>query len=412
MATGQRMDSLDVVRGVAVLGILVINVQLFAMPVAGLLSPTLLGGFEGAEFLVWLLSHVLVEGKFIALFAALFGASMVLLAERNRAVGLDPWLVHRRRMIALGAIGLAHGLLLWMGDILLIYAVTGALAFLFLHRSPRALLAWGALLYTVPIIATMAAGWGLTLLPTAGFIKLASASPPVHEEIAAAIQAYQGGWLEQMSQRIPEALSRYLIGTPAHLGWLTLGCMLVGMAAYRSGFLTGSWSPQAYARVARIGLGAGIPLSIAGVIYREWRDWELLSGFFIGAQLNQLAVPFVAAGWAALVLLALQRGWLGRLRWPLAAVGRTALSAYLLQTVLCTAIFYGHGLGLYGEIGRPAQLLVVVAVWALLLIAAPAWLRIFRMGPAEWVLRQAGRLPRPALPARRPTPGRQPAERP
>ncbi|MBK1728642.1 DUF418 domain-containing protein, partial [Halorhodospira halophila] len=396
MGSGQRLESLDAVRGAAVLGILVINIQLFAMPVAGLLSPTLLGGFEGWDYVVWAIGHVFFEGKFIALFAALFGAGAVLLAERHRAAGINPWVVHRRRMLALGAIGLAHGTLLWMGDILFIYAAMGLLAFLFIDRTPRALLAWGAALYALPILLTMAAGWGLTLLPTAGFIKLASASPPVHEEITAAIEAYQGGWLTQMEQRLPEALTRYLVGTPARLGWLTLGCMLIGMAAYKNGFLTGAWSSRAYARVVGYGLGIGVPMSIVGIAYREWRDWELLSGFFFSTQLNQLAVPFVAAGWAALIILAFQRGWLGRLHWPLTAVGRTALSGYLLQSVLCTLVFYGHGLGLYGEMGRPTQLLVVLGVWLVLLIAAPLWLRAFRMGPAEWLLRQATQLPRPA----------------
>ncbi len=405
MGTGQRLESLDTIRGAAVLGILVINIQLFAMPVAGLLSPTLLGGFEGWDYAVWAVGHVLFEGKFIALFAALFGAGALLLAERHRAGGIDPWIVHRRRMLALGAIGLAHGTLLWMGDILLIYAAMGLLAFLFIDRSPRALMIWGAALYTLPILLTMAAGWGLTLLPTAGFIQLASASPPVHEEITAAIEAYQSGWLAQMEQRLPEALTRYLVGTPARLGWLTLGCMLVGMAAYKNGFLTGAWSQRAYARVAGLGLGIGVPLSVLGILYREWRDWELLSGFFISTQLNQLAVPLVAAGWAALILLAFQRGWFGRLHWPVAAVGRTALSSYLLQSVLCTLVFYGHGLGLYGELDRPAQMLVVLCVWAILLTAAPLWLRLFRMGPAEWVLRRATQLPGPVPP---PPPVRQP----
>ncbi|MBK5942520.1 hypothetical protein CCR79_01310 [Halorhodospira halophila] len=405
MGTGQRLESLDTVRGAAVLGILVINIQLFAMPVAGLLSPTLLGGFEGWDYAVWAVGHVFFEGKFIALFAALFGAGTVLLAERHRAAGINPWIVHRRRMLALAAIGLAHGILLWMGDILLIYAVMGLLAFLFIDRTPRALMAWGVTLYTLPILLTMAAGWGLTLLPTAGFIKLASASPSVHEEITAAIEAYQGGWLTQMEQRLPEAFTRYLIGTPARLGWLTLGCMLIGMAAYRSGFLTGAWSQQAYARIARYGLGIGVPLSILGIAYREWRDWELLSGFFFSTQLNQLAVPLIAAGWAALIILACQRGWLGFLHGPITAVGRTALSSYLLQSLLCTLIFYGHGLGLYGEVDRPAQLLVVLGLWGILLIAAPLWLRMFRMGPAEWLLRQATRIPGPVPmlpPVRRP----------
>ncbi len=398
MAHGSRLKTIDCLRGVAVLGILVINVQLFAMPVAGLLSPTLLGGFEGGDYAVWVFGHIFFEGKFIALFAALFGASTLLLAERNHAAGIDPGRAHRRRMLALGLIGLAHGLLLWMGDILLIYAAIGAFLLLFAHRSAAWLLRWGIILYLVPIVLTMAAGWGLTLLPAAGFIKLASASPPVHEEVMATIAAYQGGWWTQMEQRIPEALTRYLIGTPARLGWLTLGCMLVGMAAYKSGFLSGSWSLAAYRRWSLVGFGVGLPLSVIGIAYREWRDWELLSGFFIGAQLNQLAVPFLAAGWAALIILAVRSGWLGFMLRPLTAVGRTAMTAYLLQTVLCTAIFYGHGLGLYGEVGRPAQLLIVVGIWAFLLVAAPFWLRYFRMGPAEWVLRQSVLLPRP-LPA-------------
>lgn len=391
MADTQRLETLDLLRGIAVLGILVVNAQLFALPATSLHTPTLLDDFQGAEFLVWLVSHVFFEGKFVALFAALFGAGVVLLATRTEARGGDAALAHRNRMFALALLGLAHGTLVWMGDILLIYAVAGSLVFVAWRASPWRLLGWGLAVYSVPILVSLLVGWGIKLAPTTGYVALASAPLPLHEKVQGAIEAYQGGWLQQMEYRLPEALARYVLGIPAKLGWFVIGCMLLGMAAYKSGFLTGAWSSRAYGIAAVLGFGLGVPLSALGVIYREEHNWELLSGLLIGARLNEVAVPFVAVGWVAVLLLLHRRGFLQRLSWPLQAVGRTALSCYLLQSVVFTTIFYGHGLGLYGELGRPVQLLFVLACWALLLILAPAWLRWAGTGPAEWALREATR---------------------
>ncbi|MCG5529909.1 DUF418 domain-containing protein [Halorhodospira halochloris] len=389
MNSAQRLGSLDLLRGVAVLGILVVNIQLFAMPVAGVLSPKLVSELQGGDFIVWFVSHVLFEGKFIALFSALFGASIVMLTQIHRSKGLDHWACHWRRMAALGLIGIAHGVLLWMGDILFLYALIGMLAFLFVDRDVRYLLTWGIIIFAVPIVAYVVAGWGISELPVSGFVALASSAPSVHEQVVTAVNAYQGSWMEQLQQRLTEVATRYFVGIPTSLGWLVLGCMLVGMAGYKSGFLTASWSARSYIKTSLWGFVVGITLSIAGVMHREAYDWEILSGFLIADQLNQIAIPFTAIGWAALVMLIYKQGWLQKALWPLVAVGRTALSCYLLQTLLCTAIFYGFGLGLYGELTRVEQLVVVIGVWLALLLAAPLWLYRFRMGPAEWLLRRA-----------------------
>jgi uncharacterized protein len=119
-----------------------------------------------------------------------------------------------------------------------------------------------------------------------------------------------------------------------------------------------------------------------------WRSyatrWDLLDFVLVSDQLHYWGNLFVALGWTALAMLLCQRGWqLG----PMAAVGRMALTNYLLQTVICTTIFYGHGFGLFGRVNRAGQLAIVVAIWAFQLLASSAWLRYFAVGPMEWVLR-------------------------
>jgi uncharacterized protein len=135
------------------------------------------------------------------------------------------------------------------------------------------------------------------------------------------------------------------------------------------------------------GVFLGFPLVIAGVWVHESTDWALDPGFFGGSQFNYWGSLLVAAGYIGLVMLVCQKGSFQSLTRRLAAVGQMALSCYLLQTIICTTIFYGHGFGLYGSVSRVGQALIVVAVWASLLVFCPFWLKHFRFGPFEWLWR-------------------------
>ena len=393
-----RIESLDVLRGFAILGILVMNIQAFSTISQAYLNPTLAGTFQGVDFWLWAWSHIAFDSKFLALFAGLFGAGIVVMAERAEAAGAVPWRQHSRRMGILALIGLVHAYGIWYGDILFIYAVIGMIAFAFRKASIRRLLVFAALFYTVPVMIGLAMTGLFHAMPALEYDAAVAAywQPPA-DAIAAQQEAYRSGWLGQMARRVQDAATMHLMVLPTEEGWRVLGLMLAGMAALKGGLLTGAWSVRRYARTGLLGASIGLPLVIAGVVFNQATGWEMKTSLYLGALFNHIGAPLVTLAWVCGALIVLKQGlWaplLGRLR----AVGRTALSCYLLTSVLCVTVFYGHGLGLFGHADRVDQLLIVLAVWAVLLIVAPAWLRRFHMGPAEWLWRWGVKGERPAL---------------
>ena len=397
-ASGERIDTLDVLRGFAILGILIMNIQAFAHVSTGYVNPTLTGPMTGSDFWIWLASHALAEYKFITIFSALFGAGIVLMSQRTEAAGVDPWLRHRRRMLALGAIGLAHATLLWYGDILLLYAIVGMVAFRFRNANVEKLLIWAAVFYLVPMAFAFAMTGVLHLIPQDTYQELVQEMWQLDGSVVAAeIAAYQGSYAEQFSHRIETLAEAYLWMVLTEEGWRTLAMMLAGMAAYRSGLLSGDFPAAGYGRLALVGFGIGVPLALWGAMYNVMHDWEMRQSLYMGRQFNGLAAPLVALGWGGLVVFVLKKGWLNGLMARFRALGKMALTGYLLTTVICTWIFYGYGLGLFGTLNRQGQLVVVLAVWLVLLTAAPLWLRWFRMGPVEWLWRWATYGERPPL---------------
>jgi uncharacterized protein len=187
-----------------------------------------------------------------------------------------------------------------------------------------------------------------------------------------------------MRHRAPAAREIHTSHFVSYLFWQMTGLMLLGMALYKLGVLSAARSRAFYLRMGVLGFGAGAMLISLG----HWRSfamkWDLLDFALVSQQLHYWGNLLVALGWTALVMLLCQRGW--QLR-PVAAVGRMALSNYLLQTLICTTIFYGHGLGLFGQVERAGQFLIVLGVWAFQLLASSAWLGFFALGPVEWALR-------------------------
>jgi uncharacterized protein len=211
--------------------------------------------------------------------------------------------------------------------------------------------------------------------------------------IAAEIIHYQGGWVEQMRYRVPAAREIHTWYFVTRLFWQMVGLMLIGMALFKLGVLTGARSRVFYLALGAFGFGGGV-LLIALALWRSLATkWDLLDYVLVSQELRYWGNLLVALGWVALVMLLCQRGW--RLV-PVAAVGRLALTNYLLQSVICTTIFYGHGLGLFGQIDRAGQFAIVLGVWAFQLLASSAWLGYFSLGPVEGVLRWViyGRWPR------------------
>ena len=383
-----RIDAIDVLRGFALLGILVMNVQSFAMPQAAYFNPTAYGDLEGANLHVWLAGRMLADQKFMTIFSMLFGAGIVLMAGRVEARGgAGAGRVHYRRMGWLLVIGLLHAHLLWFGDILFTYAVCGMVVYPLRHLSPGRLAALGATLLAVGSALSVGTGMSLPYWPDDALATFTSeAWRPTPELIEAELAAYRGGWLEQQPGRSAGALvfQTFLLITWGF--WRAAGLMLVGMALFKGDVFAARRSPRFYAKLIAAAVAVGLPLQAYGLSLDFARGWPVWS-FFIGMQFNYWPSIAVSLGYVGLVMLACRAAALRPFTRPFAAVGQTALTNYLLQTVLCTTIFYGHGLGWFGSVDRVGQVGVVAGVWALQLVASPLWLRRFRFGPAEWAWR-------------------------
>jgi uncharacterized protein len=387
-----RIVSLDVLRGVGVLGMLAVHIQLFAFPSLARWNPTAYGDFSGINWWVWLASAIVADGKFITIFAMLFGVSIVMLSARDVAAGCPPWRTHVRRMAALLVLGLAHAYLLWYGDMLVPLALCGAIAF-FAWRLPAGGL---VVLGTAALVIASALSWWLTWstmhTDPAGLAAWRAQWTPRPELTALEVLQYRGSWVEQMAHRVPTAWETHTWYFPTHLFWKIGGLIVLGMALFKLGILSAARSRRFYAVQASIGLAVGTALVSLGLWHSAATDWDLLAFSLIGQQLHYWGDILVALGMVAVIMLLCQRGLTPR---PLVAVGRTALTNYLLQTIICTTIFYGHGFGLFGRVDRAGQLAIVFAIWAFELAASSLWVRYFALGPVEWVWRGVvfGRLP-------------------
>ncbi len=395
--TTQRIPSIDVLRGFAVLGILIVNMQGFARISTAYLNPVSAGGFEGVEVWLWSIVYLFADTKFISIFSMLFGAGMAMMSDRMAARGTTGTRLHYRRQFWLLLIGLVHAYLIWHGDILVAYALCGFILYPLRNLPPRRLLWIGgcAVAFVVPL-------WGLFGMSIAYWqpedLALAVAEWSLPQEVLdAEIAAFRGPWVGQVQARAAIALP---LQTTAFLGfflWRAGGLMLVGMALYRLGVLAASRPPAFYRRMAVVGLAAGLPLAAGGVAYKLYHDFAFEKTMFQGTLFNYVGSVGVCLGYLALVMLAVQSGWLAGLQRRLAATGRMALTNYIAQSVICTLIFYGHGLGLFESVGAPGRLGIVVGIWVLQLLWSPWWLARFRFGPLEWAWRSLSYMRRQPL---------------
>ena len=373
----ERITSLDALRGLALLGILLINIWVFAMPESTLTNPTSYGDLTGANYWAWFVGHVFAQNKFITIFSALFGAGIVLFAESKERKGQDAVRLHYRRTAILIAIGLLHAYVLWYGDILVAYGLSGLFLVFARDFAARKLAALGVGCLLVFVGLRLFAAVTLGADAAGGFWAPSEAA--LRQEVA----AYRGGWIEQLGHRVSAAFNRQ-VGIVESF-WQIGGTMLLGMALYKWGVLTGDRSRTLYRRLVALGV-VGLGIVVAGVAYIQANDWSADAALYY-LQFNFVGSFLVAGGYVGLVMLYAKRRPAGPVTRAFAAVGRTAFTNYLLQTVIATTIFYGHGLGLFGYVSRVEQYGIVVGIWAVQLLLSVIWLRYFRFGPVEWVWR-------------------------
>lgn len=387
VGASERHDVVDFLRGCALLGILVMNIQSFAMPFAVYFNPTALGDRGPLDFGIWLIGHLFFDQKFMTIFSILFGAGILLMTSRAEASGARPARLHYRRMFALLIFGLIHAYLIWYGDILVLYAVCGSIVFLFRKLRPALLLAIGIVVLAVESVIMLGAGATIGSAPAEVQQEIRDFWAPSAALLAEEVAAFQGGWLAQMPKRIGYSLDFHTFEMWIWGVWRAGGLMLVGMALLKWRVLTAGRHRDFYPRLFVAGWMIGLPIVLLGVIAMSRARWEVFYSFFAGTQFNYWGSIAVSLGWIGLFISLWITGALGGLAARLVAVGRTAFSGYILTSIICTFVFYGHGLGLFGRVGRPGQWLVTLIVWTTLLIVAPLWLERFRFGPLEWLWR-------------------------
>jgi len=354
-----RITSLDLIRGVAVLGILLMNAVSFKLDDAAYFNLSADGSNNWLDWAVGVCGEIFVDQKFMGLFSLLFGASMILFIDRAAARGARAVLLNMWRNALLLLIGILH-LAVWDGDVLTVYAVSSVFL-LALRRLPnRWLIAIGAALFALSA-------------------ALALLSQYIADSANASIAGlWTPGEIDDQSGLALVVLSGFFLRA--------LGAILIGAGLYRIGFTSGAMSASAYRKTALVGLAIGLPLAALGVVATALNGYSREVAF-IGQIPNTLGTMPAALGYMSLIILwnSGADAWLKR---RLRAVGRMALTNYLMQT-LFGVIVLTTLLGDNDSVGRAVLLLFVFAVWAAQLWWSQAWLGRFLFGPAEWLWRVA-----------------------
>jgi len=382
-----RILSIDLLRGVAVLGILIMNIQHFSMPQAAYINPTAYGDLNGLNKWVWIISHILASEKFMSIFSMLFGAGVLLFSERAELKGKNNAQLHYRRMGWLLIFGLMHAYLLWSGDVLVSYSLCGMLVFLFRKKSPVTLISITSAFFIVPILINLFFAWSIPYWPEESMLFTMDSWKPGTETLQHHLDVYRSGWWKQMELRVPGSIFMQTSYFFMESFWQVMALMLLGMALYKWKILSCERSSAFYLRMMLIGLTSGYLLSALGVYLNFKQQWSMEFSMFLGSEFNYVGSVGVALGYSALVMLFCKSMYGMRIKQLLAAVGRMAFSNYILMTLVCTFIFSGHGLGLYGSVERQYQILIVLAIWILILMISSLWLKRFRYGPLERIWR-------------------------
>ena len=403
VSRGERIELLDVLRGAALFGIIAANMRGFNGPLAGYLDHTLMwtdATSRGAQGVV----DFFISGKFITLFSFMFGIGFAIQMERADARGVRSRVFYVRRLAVLLLFGIAHSVLLWWGDILAPYALMGFLLLLFRNRSQRSILRWSMVLYAYPVIVS-----GLMLALQSAGVPIPSPPETTPQELARVIGVYgSGSYAAILGQNIAE-LAFNGLGIVFFYPRV-LGIFLFGLWVWREGILRDLASrTDLLRRCQKHGLWVALVFNAATVAIMEIfhpnplgpSGWSLVAGLTGG-----IGLPAGSLFYASTLALLWQHPWWRvRLR-PFGAVGRTALTNYLLQTVACTTLYYSWGGGLYGTVGPLLGLVPTVVIYVAQLAVSVWWVQRFEYGPMERLWRRltygraglATGLPAPAEP--------------
>ena len=380
-----RIHSLDLLRGFAVLGILIMNITNFSHVNVAYMNPTIGAGLEGYNQYFHAFNYIFADTRFMSIFSILFGAGVVLFTNNAVSKGKRAGVLHFKRMFWLLLFGIVHAYLIWEGDILVTYAICGCLIFLLRKKTIRALLIISIILFIVPLTFNLMTYYGLTmdeLESTFAFFH------PSSEQITKEIKIMQGSFLEQMPIRLENAIEFQTFIFLIETFWRTTSLMLLGMILYRKGVLSADKSISYYNKMILIGFGIGLIVSLMGLNQSYDSEWSGAYVMTIGANYKIFSGLFMAIGYIGFVMWCFKKSIFKKLQNRLQATGRMAFTNYIGMSIICTLIFNGHGLGLYGTLDRLQQFLIVGGIWILILIVSPLVLKKYRFGPLEWLWRK------------------------
>jgi len=380
----ERIEILDVLRGAALFGIIASNMRAFNSPQAAYVDHSLMWT-SAADRIAQGFVDLLITGKFITLFSFLFGIGFAMQMERAGARGVSPRSFYLRRLGVLLLLGVVHSLLLWWGDILAPYALMGFALFGFRKRSQKTVLLWAAACYAWPLVLSCA----VLIAVTAG-VSIPIPPKATAEELQRISQVFSSGSYAQMFQERLKEMVFSLMGLVFYYPRI-LGIFLFGLWCWRAGIVRSLAGRRSLLRRC---LGWGLAVGFTGnavvvaitEIYHPDPMRPSVLGFVL-LVVSSIGMPTLSMFYAsALALLLRYTAWQSRLR-PFAAVGRTALSNYLLQTVICTTLFNSWGFGLYGKVGPLAGLLPTVLIYGVQVPLSVWWIGRHAFGPLERVWR-------------------------
>ncbi len=407
-----RINSLDIIRGIALLGILLMNIVGFGL-VDAYDNPTISGGATGWNLKVWIINNMLFEGTMRGLFTMLFGAGFILLTERleKKGGGIQVADIFYRRTLWLLLFGIIHVyLMLWFGDILYPYAIFGLMLFPLRNVSPKYLLIAGLILLAFGTIKdinhyhetykTKTEGLAVQeLVNNDNSIELNKEQKSAlskwetivkkrktEEQVKEENEANRSGYWSIVKHRF--GINEFFQSTLVYNSWVydILSFMLMGIAFFKWLIFQGERSNKFYGILMIVGYGIGLIVNYFETVMLIDSNFEVVA-MSKSHQTYQLGRLFTTIGHIGLFMLFIKSGILKFLQDALAAVGKMALTNYLMHTIICITFFLGFGFGMFGKLQRYELYFVVFAIWIFQLIYSPIWLKYFKYGPAEWLWR-------------------------
>ena len=405
----ERIQSLDIMRGIVLLGILLMNIN--GMGLAGAYEdPTVSGGSTGWDLATWITTNMLFEGTMRALFSLLFGVGMFILLDRleKKGAGIEAANIYFRRLTWLLVFGLIHGyLLLWTGEILYNYALMGFLVYSFRNMNPK------KLMFITLILFSIGSLWGYyDYKNDKKFVEqaeLAQSYKSMGKPLSKELKDADKKWENRIWERSPEAIAEYnsnmrkdyfsVVSFLAPINqhenehfpyrydlWDVLSMMLLGIALFKLNILSAEKSYKFYAFMTILGYLIGLSVNYYETQLIINSNFSLL-GFSKSHITYELGRTPVAIGHVGLIMLFCKLPFLNWLKKSLSAVGKMALTNYVMHSVFAMFIFTGVGFGLFGKLQRYELLYVVFSIWLFQMIISPIWLKYFQFGPLEWIWR-------------------------